>query len=108
MWLLAFSYNPNCHSTYGLRNSLATMGSTSHGYLSTLTPGRDGLTNNADWLTRDDSLHGTEAEYAANQTTNTGTNPLLFLISALVSFKCITQHTGPTALRPIQRTKHHV
>ena len=31
--------------------------------------------------------------------------PLLFSIRALVSFTRVTQHTGPTALRPIQRTK---
>ena len=31
--------------------------------------------------------------------------PLLLTISALGSFTCITQHTGPTALRPIRRTK---
>ena len=28
-----------------------------------------------------------------------------FTISVLGSFTCITQHTGPTALRPIQRAK---
>ena len=32
--------------------------------------------------------------------------PLLLTISVLGSFMCITQHTGPTALRPIRRTKH--
>ena len=31
--------------------------------------------------------------------------PLLLTISALGSFTCITQHTGPTALRPIRRMK---
>ena len=31
--------------------------------------------------------------------------PLLLTISELGSFTCITQHTGPTALRPIRRTK---
>ena len=31
--------------------------------------------------------------------------PLLLTISVLGSFTCITQHTGPTALRPIRRTK---
>ena len=29
------------------------------------------------------------------------------LLSALGSFTCVTQHTEPTALRPIRRTKHH-
>ena len=32
-------------------------------------------------------------------------SPYSFTISVLGSFTCITQHTGPTALRPIQRTK---
>ena len=31
--------------------------------------------------------------------------PLLLTISVLGYFTCITQHTGPTALRPIRRTK---
>ena len=31
--------------------------------------------------------------------------PLLLTISVLGSFTCITQHMGPTALRPIRRTK---
>ena len=31
--------------------------------------------------------------------------PLLLTISVLGSFTCIKQHTGPTALRPIRRTK---
>ena len=31
--------------------------------------------------------------------------PLLLTISELGSFTCITQHTGPTSLRPIRRTK---
>ena len=31
--------------------------------------------------------------------------PSLLMISVLGSFTCITQHTGPAALRPIQRTK---
>ena len=30
---------------------------------------------------------------------------IIFTISVLGSFTCITQHTGPTALRPIWRTK---
>ena len=34
-----------------------------------------------------------------------GQAPFSFTISALGSFTCITQHTGPTALRPIRRTK---
>ena len=42
-------------------------------------------------------LQGAVAHYAANQTRNTGANPLPFLISALGSFSCITQHMGPTA-----------
>ncbi len=50
-------------------------------------------------------LQGAVGQYATNQTRNTGANPLLFSISALGSFTCVTQHTGPTALRPIQRTK---
>ena len=33
--------------------------------------------------------------------------PLRILISALGSFKYVTQHTGQTALRPIRRTKCH-
>ena len=32
--------------------------------------------------------------------------PLFLFISALGSFKCITQRMGPMALRPILRTKH--
>ena len=36
---------------------------------------------------------------------NTGASPFSFTISVLGSFTCITQHTGPTALRPIRRTK---
>ena len=36
---------------------------------------------------------------------NTGASPFSFTISDLGSFTCITQHTGPTALRPIRRTK---
>ena len=36
---------------------------------------------------------------------NTGASPFSFSISVLGSFMCITQHTGPTALRPIRRTK---
>ena len=36
---------------------------------------------------------------------NTGTSPFSFTISVLGSFTCITQHTGPTALRPIRRMK---
>ena len=32
-------------------------------------------------------------------------SPFSFTISVLGSFTCITQHTGPTALRPIRRTK---
>ena len=34
-----------------------------------------------------------------------GQTPLLLTISVLGSFTCITQHTGPTTLRPIRRTK---
>ena len=45
------------------------------------------------------------AQSAANQPENTGANPFSFTISALGSFTCVTQHTGPTALRPIRRTK---
>ena len=53
-------------------------------------------------------LQGAVAQYAAHQTRNTGgVKPLLFLISALGSFTCVTQHMGPTALRPIRGTKHH-
>ena len=36
---------------------------------------------------------------------NTGASPFSFTISVLGSFTCITQHTGPTVLRPIRRTK---
>ena len=36
---------------------------------------------------------------------DTGASPFSFMISVLGSFMCITQHTGPTALRPIRRTK---
>ena len=36
---------------------------------------------------------------------NTGASPFSFTISVLGSFTYITQHTGPTALRPIRRTK---
>ena len=32
-------------------------------------------------------------------------SPFSFTISVLGSFMCITQHTGPTSLRPIRRTK---
>ena len=39
------------------------------------------------------------------ETRNTGASPFSFTISVLVSFTYITQHTGPTALRPIRRTK---
>ena len=34
-----------------------------------------------------------------------GQAPFSFIISVLGSFPCITQHTGPTALHPIRRTK---
>ena len=43
--------------------------------------------------------------HTAATTRNTGANPFSFSISALGSFTCITQHMGPTTLRPIQRTK---
>ena len=33
--------------------------------------------------------------------------PLLLTISVLGPFTCITQHTRPTALRPIRRTTIH-
>ena len=36
---------------------------------------------------------------------NTGASPFSFTISVLGSFTCITQHTWPTALHPIRRTK---
>ena len=35
----------------------------------------------------------------------TGASPFFFTISVLGSFTCITQHTAPTTLRPIRRTK---
>ena len=35
-----------------------------------------------------------------------GWTPSLYDIGALGSFTCITQHTEPTVLRPIRRTKH--
>ena len=37
-----------------------------------------------------------------------GQAPFSFTISVLGSFTCITQHTGPTALRPIRRMKQLV
>ena len=40
-----------------------------------------------------------------HESRNTGASPFAFTISVLGSFTCITQHTGPTALRPIRRTK---
>ena len=40
----------------------------------------------------------------ANPCRNTGASPFSFTISVLGSFTYIT-HTGPTALRPIRRTK---
>ena len=36
---------------------------------------------------------------------NTGASPFSVTKSVLGSFMCITQHTGPTVLRPIRRTK---
>ena len=36
---------------------------------------------------------------------NTVARPFSFTVSVLGSFTCITQHTGPTALRPIQSTQ---
>ena len=39
------------------------------------------------------------------QGANPGASPFSFTIGVLVFFTCITQHTGPTALRPIRRTK---
>ena len=50
-------------------------------------------------------LQGAEVQYAANLTRNTGANPLLFSVSALGSFMFVTQHLGPTAFRPIRKTK---
>ena len=47
-------------------------------------------------------LEGAVAQYAANQTRNTEEPPSLFDIIALGSFKCVTQHMGPTALRPLE------
>ena len=35
-----------------------------------------------------------------SQSRNIGASPFSFTISVLGSFTCITQHTGPTALRP--------
>ena len=46
------------------------------------------------------TLLGTQGAYYRN----TGASPFSFTISVLGSFTCITQHTGPTALRPIRRT----
>ena len=40
-----------------------------------------------------------------HESRNTGASPFSFTISVLGSFTCIAQHTGPTALRPIRRTK---
>ena len=45
------------------------------------------------------------AGYSRRESRNTGASPFSFTISVLGSFTCITQHTGPTALRPIRRTK---
>ena len=52
-------------------------------------------------------LQGAMAQYAAKSNQEHRGKPFLFLISALGSFLCITQYTGPTALRPIRETKHH-
>ena len=49
-------------------------------------------------------LQGDVAHRAATDR-NTGANPFSFRISAPVSFTLVTQHMGPTALRPIWRTK---
>ena len=45
-------------------------------------------------------LQGAVAQYAANQDQEQPGEPFIFIISALGSFTCVTQHTGPTALRP--------
>ena len=42
---------------------------------------------------------------SARESRNTGASTFSFTISVLGSFTCITQHMGPTALRPIRRTK---
>ena len=47
----------------------------------------------------------TNAGCSRRESRNTGTSPFSFTRSVLGSFTCITQHTGPTALRPIRRTK---
>ena len=50
-------------------------------------------------------IQGAVAQYAASQSNQVHRGePLLFSISALGSFTCVTQHTGPTALGPTQRT----
>ena len=56
------------------------------------------------------ALHDTYITYSAFgafgcRSRNTGASPFSFTISVLGSFTCITQRTGPTALRPIRRRK---
>ena len=51
------------------------------------------------------SAHIHPAGCSRRESRNTGASPFSFTISVLGSFTCITQHTGPTALRPIRRTK---
>ena len=48
-------------------------------------------------------LQNDAAQSAANQARNTRANPFSFTISVLGSVTYITQHTGPTALRPIPK-----
>ena len=42
---------------------------------------------------------------SAHISRNTGASPFSLTINVLGSFTCITQHTGPPALRPIRRTQ---
>ena len=56
-------------------------------------------------LAQCNGLQGAVAQYVANPARNTGANTCLFSISALGSFTCVLQHTGPTVLRLIQRMK---
>ena len=50
-------------------------------------------------------LHIQQRKRQQDESRNTGASLFSFMISVLGSFTCITQHTEPTALRPIRRTK---
>ena len=51
------------------------------------------------------ALHIHPAVCSRRESRNIGASPFSFTISVLGSFTRITQHTGPTTLRPIRRTK---